>query len=399
MTIKMRRVILMFTFLSVMGVERCFAQADYCQPADSKATPEARALLERLYRIQKRGTMYGHQDDLMCGHTWWYEPGRSDTKDAVGDYPAVAGFELGEIELGGDRSLDSVAFRDIRERVQWWHGQRGVITVSWHVVNPISSQWPGVKEPNGAGSAWDVEMLSAANLNAVKSILPGGSNHAMFNSWLNRIARFFLTWRDKDGRLIPFIFRPWHEHSGSFFWWGRTRCYDEEYASLWRYTVDFLRAKGLHNILYAYNTDKVYSPEEYLQGYPGDDYIDMLTIDWYGSGDDFNRDIEKALSFTTALARQKHKLHALSECGPISEGLQRILANYESAYLLTWRHAPQRGDRPAMRKLTDAELKKLPANVRENYLRWLKQPRHEDLLKTMKQNKRYLFLYDIQNIK
>ena len=116
MAIKMRRVILMFTFLSVMGVERCFAQADYCQPADSKATPEARALLERLYRIQKRGTMYGHQDDLMCGHTWWYETGRSDTKDAVGDYPAVAGFELGEIELGGDRSLDSVAFRDIRER-------------------------------------------------------------------------------------------------------------------------------------------------------------------------------------------------------------------------------------------------------------------------------------------
>ena len=395
----MRRVILMFTFLSVMGVERCFAQAEHCQPADSKATPEARALLERLYRIQKRGTMYGHQDDLMCGHTWWYEPGRSDTKDAVGDYPAVAGFELGEIELGGDRSLDSVFFRDIRERVQWWHGQRGIITVSWHVVNPISSQWPGIKEPNGAGSAWDVEMLSAANLNAVKTILPGGSNHAMFNSWLNRIARFFLTWRDKDGHLIPFIFRPWHEHSGSFFWWGRTRCYDEEYASLWRYTVDYLRVKGLHNILYAYNTDKVYSPEEYLQGYPGDDYIDMLTIDWYGSGDDFNRDIEKALSFTTGLARQKHKLHALSECGPISEGLQRILANYESVYLLTWRHAPQRGGRPAMRKLTDAELKKLPADVRENYLRWLKQPRHEDLLKAMKQNKRYLFLKDIQNNK
>jgi mannan endo-1,4-beta-mannosidase len=242
-------------------------------------------------------------------------------------------------------------------------------------------------------------MLSAANLNAVKTILPGGSNHAMFNSWLNRIANFFLSWRDKDGHLIPFIFRPWHEHSGSFFWWGRTRCYDEEYASLWRYTVDYLRAKGLHNILYAYNTDKVYTPEEYLQGYPGDDYIDMLTIDWYGSGDDFNRDIEKALNFTTGLARQKHKLHALSECGPISEGLQRILANYESAYLLTWRHAPQRGGRPAMRKLTDAELKKLPADVRENYLRWLKQPRHEDLLKAMKQNQRYLFLKDIQNNK
>lgn len=387
--------VLLFLFMAV--AVNCHAQPDVWKPADPEATPEAQALFERLCKIQKRGIMYGHQDDLMCGHDWWYDPGRSDTKDAVGDYPAVAGFELGEIELGRDRSLDSVSFREIRERVMWWHRQQGIITVSWHVVNPITSQWPGIKEPNGAGSAWEVGMLSAADLNAVKSILPGGSNHAMFNSWLERLARFFLSWRDDSGRLIPFIFRPWHEHSGSFFWWGRTRCYDEEFACLWQYTVNFLRGKGLHNILYAYNTDKVYSSEEYLRGYPGDEYIDMLSIDWYGSGNDFNRDVENALNFTTGLAREKHKLHALSECGPISEDLQKILAKYESVYVLTWRHAPPRNGRQAMRKLTDAEVKKLPADAREKYLRWLKQPKHEDLLKIMKQNKRYLFLKDIQN--
>ena len=69
------------------------------QPADPDATPEAKQLFTRLLNIQSKGIMYGHQDDLMTGHTWWYEPGRSDTKEAVGDYPAVAGFELGEIEL------------------------------------------------------------------------------------------------------------------------------------------------------------------------------------------------------------------------------------------------------------------------------------------------------------
>lgn len=129
--------------------------------------------------------------------------------------------------------------------------------------------------------------------------------------------------------LIPFIFRPYHEHSGSFFWWGTERCYAEEYAALWRYTVNFLREKGLHNILYAYNTDKVYSAEEYLSGYPGDEYIDMLSIDWYGQGEEFNKNIDKALEFTTQIAEQKQKLHALSECGPISADLQRILAQYK----------------------------------------------------------------------
>lgn len=60
--------------------------------------------------MQNKGIMYGHQDDLMYGYTWWYEKGRSDIRDFTGDYPAVAGFELGHIELGNDRSLDSVSF-------------------------------------------------------------------------------------------------------------------------------------------------------------------------------------------------------------------------------------------------------------------------------------------------
>ncbi len=38
-------------------------------PADPEATPEAKALFQRLLDLQKKGTMYGHQDDLMTGRT------------------------------------------------------------------------------------------------------------------------------------------------------------------------------------------------------------------------------------------------------------------------------------------------------------------------------------------
>lgn len=355
------------------------------QVADPDATPEAKQLFERLIKIQKTGIMFGHQDDLVTGDTWNLVPdspyraeyGASDTKTAVGDYPAVAGFELGELELGGLHSLDNVYFSEITNRVKWFHEQNGIITISWHVVNPISSQWPGVKEPNGAGSAWEVGFLSAAGDNAVRSVLPGGCNNAMFNSWLDRLAGLFLTWRDNDGNLIPFLFRPYHEHSGSFFWWGKGRCYDEEYAELWRYTVKYLRNKGLHNILYMYNTDKVYSDAEYLAGYPGDEYIDVMSIDWYGSGEEFNGHIDKALAHTTVLATQHCKLHALSECGPISEDLQKILAKYESTYVLIWRNAPS----PTPQSWVPVK------------------PTQADLLRTLKKNKKYLFLKDIQKIK
>lgn len=366
--------------LILLAVAVLFGSAAFAQdwkPADPEATPEAVRLFNRLKKIQEKGTMYGHQDDLVTGRTWWNEYGRSDTKEAVGDYPAVAGFELGEIELGHKRSLDSVAFVDIANRLKWFYSQNGIVTVSWHLVNPISSQWPGIKEPNGAGSAWEVGFLSADGQNAVRSVLPGGENNAMFVSWLDRLATFFLSLRDENGTLIPFIFRPYHEHSGSFFWWGRGRCYDEEYAALWRYTVEYMRGRGLHNILYAYNTDKVYSEEEYLRGYPGDEYIDMLSIDWYGSGEEFNANVDKALQFTTGLASAKHKLHALSECGPLSTDLQKILSKYESSYVLTWRNAPPKHPRPAAAGRPDPDAP----------------------IKAMKENRHYLFLKDIQSIK
>ena len=370
------------------------------QAVDPNATPEAKALFQRLLKLQDVGVMYGHQDDLMCGNTWWYEPGRSDVKEAVGDYPAVAGFELGEIETGKERSLDSVSFAQITEQVKWFHKQNGIITISWHAINPITSQWKGRNiSPNGPGSAWDVKKftngrykeaddvenfeIKAESLNAVKSILPGGENHTMFNGWLDILAAYFKTWIDDNGKPIPFIFRPYHEHSGTFFWWGRERCTDEEYAELWRYTVNYLRNKGLNNILYAYNTDKVYSLEDFMRGYPGDEYIDMLSIDWYGSGDEFNALIDKALDFGSKAAEEKGKLFALSECSNVSQEMVDILKKYKVSHFLTWRNSPPRYP------------------VAADRIEAIEQRREEarNQLRKMYADPHTLFLRDIQKIK
>lgn len=387
-------------FLSLLCAAAAFAlQAQTIQPSDPEATPEARQLLERLDKIRQKGIMYGHQDDLLTGNTWFEVEGNSDTKAATGDFPAIAGCELGELELGFDRSLDSVSFAQIRKMAKWFYERDGILTVSWHVVNPITSQWPGIKEPNGAGSAWEVEMLSADGLNAVRSVLPGGENHALFNSWLDRLAKFFLSWRDSEGKLIPFLFRPYHEHSGSFFWWGRNRCYDEEYAALFRYTVDYLRGRGLHNILFMYNTDKVYSREDFLRGYPGDAYCDFLSIDWYGSGAEFERNVKNAFDFLSEMADQRGKLFALSECGPLSDGLQRVLADYKCSYLLTWRNAPPRHPMPQFKAPTAKQLKKMSPEDRARYEAFLRMPKPDDLLRALKADPHYLFYEDIKEIR
>lgn len=311
-------------------------------PADKKATGETVNLFRALYELQSRGVMYGHQDDLMYGRTWWYEKDRSDTKDFTGDYPAVAGFELGHLELGNERSLDSVSFAQIAEQIKVHYQRGGVITVSWHANNPLTMQIPDTMSRRQYGTAWDV-----SSKEVVASILPGGENHEMFNTWLERLATFFTGLKNDDGTPIPFIFRPYHEHSGSFFWWGTNICTDEEYATLWRYTVEFLRdKKGIHNILYAYNTDRVTSLEQYMRGYPGDDIIDMLSLDMYDRGEQFGPELDTALGFVTQEAIARKKLTALSETGGRrgmenwwSTVLLPVVSKYPVGHVLTWRHA------------------------------------------------------------
>jgi mannan endo-1,4-beta-mannosidase len=310
-------------------------------PADKKATKETVSLFRSLYDLKNKGIMFGHQDDLMYGYNWWYEKDRSDTKEIAGDYPAVAGFELGHIELGSERSLDSVNFTQISEQIKAQYKRGGIITISWHLNNPLTMQsndnsaWPH-------GTAWDV-----SSKEVVASILPGGKNNELFNTWLERLAKFFIGLKDEKGVAIPFIFRPFHEHSGSFFWWGTTICTDEEYSALWRYTVNYLREKkNIHNILYAYNTDRVTSLEQYLNGYPGDDIIDMLSLDMYDRGEQFAGELDTALGFITHEAISRNKLTALSETGE-RKGMNNwwtgvllpVVSKYPVGYVLTWRDA------------------------------------------------------------
>jgi len=310
-------------------------------PADKDATKETVNLFKSMWELQQKGVMYGHQDDLMYGRTWWYEKDRSDTKDFTGDYPAAAGFELGWLGLGRERSLDSVSFTQMTEQIKAHYKRGGIITISWHEDNPLTSQLPDSIKGRRGGSAWDV-----SSTEVVASILPGGENHEMYNVWMGRLADWIETLKDDDGIPIPIIFRPYHEHSGSFFWWGTDICTDEEYAALWRYTVEFLRDKrDIHNILYAYNTDRVTSLEQYMRGYPGDDMMDMLSLDMYDRGEQFGGELDAALKFVTEEAISRNKLTALSEVGGRrgmpdwwSTVLLPIVSKYPVGYVLTWRH-------------------------------------------------------------
>jgi mannan endo-1,4-beta-mannosidase len=66
------------------------------------------------------------------------------------------------------------------------------------------------------------------------------TTHATFTAWLDRLAAFAKDLKDDNGQLIPVIFRPFHEHTQTWSWWGRSCTTEAEFISLWRFTIDYL---------------------------------------------------------------------------------------------------------------------------------------------------------------
>ncbi|MDZ7634769.1 MAG: glycosyl hydrolase [Bacteroidales bacterium] len=87
-------------------------------PADPAASAETVNMLAGLKAATEKGIMFGHQDDLSYGIGWIYPGGESDVKKVTGDYPAVYGMDLGDIEHRAPVNLDSVPFDHMKTFVR-----------------------------------------------------------------------------------------------------------------------------------------------------------------------------------------------------------------------------------------------------------------------------------------
>ena len=303
------------------------------------AKQESDNLLQRLTRLQKKGCMFGHQDDPLYGVYWKWEEGRSDVLESCGDYPAVMGFDLGGIELGDSLNLDKVPFALMREHIQRHHRRGGIVTLSWHPRNPVTGE-----------STWD------AKEGVVKQILTDAQTRQLMQDWLKRVSAFIGSLTDDDGKQIPLIFRPWHENNGSWFWWGETLCTANEYKSLWNMTQDYVQSAvaGSSALLWCYspNLQGGFNDSLFLARYPGDDRVDLLGLDAYqwGTEEEFVVQTNADLRYLSDYALKHNKLLTLSECGRQSmpdptwweRVLLPILQSHRLSYALLWRNEDEK---------------------------------------------------------
>jgi hypothetical protein len=254
-------------------------------------------------------------------------------KETCGDFPAVMGFELGGIEMGDAKNLDSVPFTRMREEIIAHHQRGGIVTISWHPRNPLTG-----------GTAWDNK-----DKTVVRSILPGGSQHQKFQIWMQRLSAFLLSLSDEHGKPVPFIFRPWHEYNGRWFWWGKGRCTDEEFKQLWILTQNYINRTLSDVIVWSCSPNLGVVPAEFYSRWPGDERVDLLGLDAYqwGTEADYIQQCSADLDFLDAYAKEHGMLFAMTECGyknsPDATWWSRVLRpmmdKHPLCYFLAWRNA------------------------------------------------------------
>lgn len=317
----------------------CSTGAKQAQTAETDTTDSitpATTLIAQLKEAVDSGRFYfGHHDDTAYGHTWRYVEGGSDVKAITGEYPGLMSWDLGMIELDSARNLDGVPFAFMADEIAKQHARGGINAISWHPRNPLSG-----------GDSWDVSTSPLQEMESNKAL------NVIMTTWIDRAARFISSLKDSEGNSIPVIFRPWHENSGSWFWWGAGNSTPEQYIALWHLTRERFDSLGIDNVVWAYSPDKDLTREQYFSTYPGDEYVDILGTDIYHFGgeagvNDYTARIKSQMPYVAEEAAKRGKIAAFTETGleglEVTDWYSRVLApaieGLPIAYVCVWRNA------------------------------------------------------------
>jgi len=309
-----------------------FASAQLYSPSDKRATAETKALFFSMQRLLGAGIMFGHHDDTAYGVNWKFEPNGSDVKSVTDSYPAIYGWDLAKIEHDSINDINGIPFKLQKQLVKEAYERGGINTFCWHMDNPANGK-----------TAWDTIQHS------IKDLIPGGAYHNVYVSWLDKAAAYLADLKGSGGEAIPILFRPFHELTGNWFWWGKNTSSPDEFKTLWRFTIDYLRKKKkLHNLLIIYSTADFESEDEFLERYPSDDYVDFVGFDnyCYKNVADYQTKLDKRLTILDAIAAKHHKVACLPETGyeqiPQADWWTKVLLptliKHKLSYVLAWRN-------------------------------------------------------------
>ena len=127
---------------------------------------------------------------------------------------------------------------------------------------------------------------------------------------------------------IPVIWRPFHEASGGWFWWGSKgpEVYKQLWQMMYKYLVD---TSGFNNLIWVWTSDSKGNDEEW---FPGNEYVDIIGRDLYNVSD-----VDEFVNeFYNLAEKYPNMMIALTECGSVSNISDMWEAGAKWAWFMPW---------------------------------------------------------------
>lgn len=252
-------------------------------------------------------------------------------KETTGEMPAIMGIDLAcyglDLTLKDDLYLSSY----ICDIVEYVSGG-GIITASAHWENPSQTGEIRVRGRFGTEDTREAYEKAFTDL-----ITEGTEYNEFFKKELEVNARFFKALEENG---VSIIWRPLHEANGNWFWYciGQNDTYLDAkyYVDMWHYIYNYFENECELTNLYwnfspNYSENVSDSPTTRMSTtylYPGDEYCDMVGVDWYSNG---NLEISIGYNYLN-LVDLSRKPGAINEFGPNGGILADKIADQPSLY-------------------------------------------------------------------
>ena len=313
-----------FVFLKRLFIWLCVAAIDIPSfagdPVNPNATPEARALLDLIYRISGKYTLTG-QHNFPNTH----DKNSRFAAKYTGHTPVIWSTDMG---FAKDGDTDSYLARPdiVKEAIRKFK-KGALITICWHAVPPTANE-PVTFQPRGPVAKDSLASVQGQLTDEqFKELLTPGTK--LYNHWAQQVDSVAVYLKQLQDAHVPVLWRPYHEMNGDWFWWGG-RVGEYSTVKLYRQLYDRLvNVHKLNNLVWVWSVDRPSTPiRKFSNFYPGNDYLDILALDVYGS--DFNQ-----AYYDSLMSLSKGKPITLAEVGnPPSNEVLRNQPNW--TYWVIW---------------------------------------------------------------
>lgn len=306
---------------ALLSVSTLAAQDSYLpqvspKPVDEKATDGAKRLKKFL------ADTYGHS--IISGQmdlTWKDSVDMADRVfKETGKYPALMGYDFMNYK---SRSGDGT--KQVEEAINWWN-KGGIVAFCWHWRDPNStSAW---------GEFYTDKTETRIPYNAKTKKLDEKSR--VFTGIKRDLDATAIQLARLQDAGVPVLWRPLHEASGGWFWWGASG--EDAYLALYKYMFTyFTEEKGLHNLIWVWNGQN-------KDWYPGDKYVDIIGDDIYADNYDTQYERFNECYDMSDDPDNNPKMVALSENGRIPTPDDLKESSVYWLYFMTWNDGNSTGN-------------------------------------------------------